>query len=328
MRHVFSSHAEVAHVWANNRHEVGHGSGKNVYFDGDTIYSYGRHFPIASFVTARDGSDVVLFTTRSYSVSTAKHTGIVRRAIRPGTPIYYTADPSSRDWRMMMRQSLEQAASLKAQAERRRSAWRKDYDLEAMERHIAAARFFAYEGRLRLPPDDEKALASAERYRREEEKRFRAARLAAEAAERERKERAEAYWDRLKPYWRSHQQFPPAILDEARAEGLHPSSAHGLSIAMRLTPDGSEIETSWGARFPVDHGIHAFRILKGLWERGATWERDGTGPRLGHYTIDEVTPDGVQAGCHWVSRAEIELMADALNVADVQPTPVVAVAAQ
>ena len=45
---------------------------RTFYFIGDTIYSYGNHFPIARHVNG-----VVLFTTRGYSVTTAGHKGIV-----------------------------------------------------------------------------------------------------------------------------------------------------------------------------------------------------------------------------------------------------------
>ena len=74
MRKVFSSHAEVAKVWAR-RSQV-EGRAGNIYFRGATIYSYGHHFPIA-----RIEGNTCLFTTRSYSNSTAKHKGIVSRFI-------------------------------------------------------------------------------------------------------------------------------------------------------------------------------------------------------------------------------------------------------
>lgn len=75
-----SSHDEVAHAWANKtgRHRKGH----NMFYEGDTIYSYGYHFPIARHMTTPDGRNVVLFTTDSYSVSTAKHLTITARACR------------------------------------------------------------------------------------------------------------------------------------------------------------------------------------------------------------------------------------------------------
>jgi len=55
----------VAHAFAHRQS----GKGSNMFTDGTTIYSYGHHFPIATFID----DDTVLFTSRSYSVSTAKH---------------------------------------------------------------------------------------------------------------------------------------------------------------------------------------------------------------------------------------------------------------
>ena len=68
------SHDTICHEWA---HQHGtSGKGHNVFWEGDTIYSYGHHFPMARHVNG-----VVLLTTDSYSVSTSKHMSLVRRAI-------------------------------------------------------------------------------------------------------------------------------------------------------------------------------------------------------------------------------------------------------
>lgn len=66
-------HEEVAFLWARQEQERAEGS--NMFFEGDTIYSYGRHFPIARIV---DGLNCVLFTTHDYSVSTSTHKRVVQ----------------------------------------------------------------------------------------------------------------------------------------------------------------------------------------------------------------------------------------------------------
>jgi len=70
-----------AHAWAHRL--AGGGNASNFFFDGATIYSYGRHFPIATL----DG-DRVFFTTLGYSVSTSAHKSIVRSAISNKDIIY------------------------------------------------------------------------------------------------------------------------------------------------------------------------------------------------------------------------------------------------
>ena len=65
---TMATNSQVAHAWANKTGK--HCRGSNFFYDDDTIYSYGGHFPIARHM---DG--VVLFTTESYSNSTSKHLG-------------------------------------------------------------------------------------------------------------------------------------------------------------------------------------------------------------------------------------------------------------
>src|SRR5579872_2694496 len=83
----------VAHLWANKSRPQAKGS--SFYFDGDTIYSYGSHFPIA-----RHYKGVVLFTTKTRSVTTAKHKSIAARACSH-IPVFYVDNvmdnPSGKD---------------------------------------------------------------------------------------------------------------------------------------------------------------------------------------------------------------------------------------
>ncbi len=75
MKQVFNN-SEIAHIWAAQQQTEGRTSCGNFYFRNQTVFSYGSHFPIAVIV----GNDVI-FTMRSYSNTTAKHIGKVRRAV-------------------------------------------------------------------------------------------------------------------------------------------------------------------------------------------------------------------------------------------------------
>lgn len=79
MRNVFSSHSELAHVWANQLQASGRGG--NMFFNGASIYSYGSHYEIAKFVEAPNGDQVVFINSNGYSSSTGKHTRHVINAI-------------------------------------------------------------------------------------------------------------------------------------------------------------------------------------------------------------------------------------------------------
>ena len=48
-KHVFDT-GEVSHLWANRAQDEARNRQGNLYFTGDTIYSYGSHFPIARHV--------------------------------------------------------------------------------------------------------------------------------------------------------------------------------------------------------------------------------------------------------------------------------------
>lgn len=82
MKQVLSSGIDVAHAWAHQTQEYARNSGDTFYFRGDTIYSYGNHYPIATIVnSATTGNKAILFNTKSYSSTTAKHKSWVRSAI-------------------------------------------------------------------------------------------------------------------------------------------------------------------------------------------------------------------------------------------------------
>lgn len=88
-REVYPS-AEIPHLWAHgipDGKRVRNGTG-NFYAIGDTIYSYGPHFPIARRVILRAngandrrGEVVYLLTTDKYSVTTSGHISAVLASI-------------------------------------------------------------------------------------------------------------------------------------------------------------------------------------------------------------------------------------------------------
>jgi hypothetical protein len=65
--------SDVAQAFANGSIEA---FGSNMFIDGNAIYSYGRHFPMALRLT-----DYFVFNDDKYSVTTGKHKGYVFRAI-------------------------------------------------------------------------------------------------------------------------------------------------------------------------------------------------------------------------------------------------------
>jgi hypothetical protein len=52
------------------------GKGSNLFIEGDTIYSYGQHFPVATRLPSG-----FWVTDKKYSQSTSRHVSLVRQAI-------------------------------------------------------------------------------------------------------------------------------------------------------------------------------------------------------------------------------------------------------
>lgn len=88
MKTVFTDTSTIAHLWANQQQSSARNSSDNFYFSDSTIWSYGTHFPIAKHVINELGEYAVLFTTRTYSNTTAKHISVVRQACRHKNIIY------------------------------------------------------------------------------------------------------------------------------------------------------------------------------------------------------------------------------------------------
>lgn len=101
MKHVFETE-QVAHLWMHQAQADARNALGNFYFEGDTIYSYGRHFPIARHVAGVNGRRAILFTTSSYSKTTSRQIGIVRSAIHGnGVEVFDVSNPGNDAPRLM-----------------------------------------------------------------------------------------------------------------------------------------------------------------------------------------------------------------------------------
>ena|SRR3989304_3198309 len=73
---VYQKASELAKIFADGGTEGSARAGR-IFIDGDTIYSYGKHFPIAR----RIDPNTYDFNTRRYSVTTSKQQSEVRMAL-------------------------------------------------------------------------------------------------------------------------------------------------------------------------------------------------------------------------------------------------------
>lgn len=325
MKKVFDNRM-TAHVWAQQCQPEGRSHNGNLFFDGRTIYSYGRHFAIARFETAANGERGVLMTTRSYSVSTSQHCTLTRLALRNNPRVIYVADvppydnvPVDHHKNIACYRSEYAERVIKGSRARLHGQWHLD-KAEQMRRQLAEyVEFFALADIEPLPE-----------VTGEQVERVKAATLKAQAeqtaATKAKQLRDCAEWAAGELYHLS----PAAerhLTDDQRAQrkGVEDNAAtlwRAGNVARNIIPgrtrmrvEGDEIVTSQGARFPVSHGVLAWALVKRCNAKCEGWKPNGHKIHLGHFQVDEITPEGhVKAGCHFVEFEEVRLTAVTLGL--------------
>lgn len=76
----------IAHLWANEKKESV--SGRNFFFEGESIYSYGYHFEAGRIVRNKRGEKAYLINSIHYSSTTSKHQYFVRNAIPTDSKVF------------------------------------------------------------------------------------------------------------------------------------------------------------------------------------------------------------------------------------------------
>lgn len=319
-RHVYPTN-EIAHIWAHKTQEEARNKEGNFYFSGDTIYSYGSHFPIARHITHK-GKAAILFTSRDYSVTTARHKSEVRQAIPSSIPTFEVYEVEDSYKNTAIQKGLVEHKKLVAQASKELKAANNKPSRVAKYKKlgelVAAANdfciFFGYKTRFSYVPkgmDGAQLATEAQEYDAAlEERRQRAneKRRAEHAAYQTRQQKEAEEWATKQPelmeQWRNGQN-PPALVNNWYR-------LHSLPVMLRIV--GDVVETSRGARFPVAHARLGLRLVRKCRETHTAYQRNGHTIHLGHYAIDTIDESGnVVAGCHHVSWEEIERLAPKLE---------------
>lgn len=279
--------AQVAHLWANQSQPEARNAKGSLYFRGDTIYSYGSHFPIARHVTARGGRAVVLVTTKSYSVTTSGHTSSVRSAASH-LPQCSVADVTQkpnratlRGYRMRLAWSARNLAAMRSPSE-----WSIQCHVSIVREANQFAEFFGFKTRFVAPTDAELAALRV---------RVKAESVRKAAATRKRNEE-QAKLDALTlADW----------LAGAMGEGAITAALRNGPVHLRLR--GECVQTTKGASVPVAEAERCFRFAVARREKG--WHRNGEQFAVGQFQLDAVNAEGIVAGCHRIGWAEIERFA-------------------
>lgn len=300
MRHVFTN-AEIPHLWAHQAREEARNSNGTLYFNGPTIYSYGSHFPIASHVLNERGEAAVLFTIARYSVTTSGHCSAVASAIPTHVPVFHVPHlrgswGETRSHSANAENYVSRISELLDKASRARSnrEWLEREALslrQELQRYVA---FFRLSG-IAVPESENldalqgwiSAHAEEEQRRKEE-----AARCAEQKRRREQRSQIK------------------------RFRSGDPTVTYIGGIQPMLRVRGNEVETSLGARFPIEHAIRGLELIRQVRQSGQEYIHNGHAVHLGHYRIDRIECNGtVHAGCHIVAWNEIERIALHLDAA-------------
>ena len=292
------SNSECVHLWANQTQS--HSEGPTVFFADKTIYSYGSHFPMATFVEGTKKRSAVIVTTRTYSKTTGGHLADVRYAINHLTsfhvpfagPLHWTKENKRATvkacvsfYKQEIRERINKASRARSNRE-----WYLREARQLTNESNQLCEFFGVRSRLTLPDTFEEMLQKA----REEQQQATAAQrkiaIAREKAREEQERKAIAEAMEILPRWR---------------EGAANFLPHVIGTRLRLTDNGNTIQTSRGAIFPTEHGHKAFRLLFRLYKRHQTYLRNGHTIHCGHYKIDRMDSEFIVAGCHKIEWEEM-----------------------
>lgn len=297
MKTVFRTE-EIPHLWAHKQAKEGRAP-SNLSFDGATIFSYST--AIARHIEHK-GKSAIVINDRSFSNSTTKHQGMMRRAIPSGIPLFYIAE--SRGARLsqggleLFNYAVESAATAAQGANATRQGTQKRASLEAqqctwLERAKQVSDFFGLRRKV-----DEKTITRLAITRATAEKK----------AEKERKAKEEAQRIKYATAFESWLAGGNAEYNPAHNLSDDYFPAHNFPVAFRV--ESEELVSTLGARVPLNDARRAYRFA--VSKRGQAWRENGETCPVGGYALNAISENGIVAGCHRITWAEIERLAPVL----------------
>lgn len=302
------SESQVAHLWANQVQDEARNPHKTFYFDNRTIYSYGRHFPIAT-IDAND-SNLVFFTTRDYSNTTSKHKYTVRYAASHKT-LLYCKNPFSASCGNHSENIADFEAKAKAEASKLKNARKPELYLEKIRDQRYLLEKYAKHFNINLDTcgvplafiwveskDGGTKASEAELIERQKAKELADKNRAIHEAEQL------ALHKKRVTYWRKFQKayYNDKATLYSRNEGID---------YLRFNEKTQRIETSQGVEVPLRTGK---TFYKQVLEIVKTGNCTLCGQNfMEHYEIKEINKDFVSIGCHKITIKEIKALSKKLG---------------
>lgn len=299
----------VAHSWAHQTKASGRGS--NFYFEGDTIYSYGPHFPVARIDVDRG---IVWLTVNGYSVTTAKHISLAWQAIPSVYTVAYVNNINFPERSFVIYR--DEALGL---LERRRTEkWTRDVGtfLAKLGAFFNATNAMKYDAETVSLKMRESVADAANRLSAARDEYLEA--YAANSAKREAdaKKRAEKARERL-----------VGKIAEFHAGEVGPSTEFKKVLGCDLLRVyRGEVQTSQGVTFSVDDAktfwVYLGHIIRGALSFDARADGRGLVLRFGQFQLDRIVGGTIYAGCHKIERSEVMRFAESLGLnTGLDPTP-------
>ena len=283
MKRVFKNTDEVIHVFAQRTQAEGCNQSRNVFFEGDKIYSYGYHYLLGQFID----DNTILINDRGYSRTTQKHISALSYATNQYRRFYLTE--------VDVDLVYEQVNDLLKKIEGARKPHTKQgyiNEVSYLAHRMKQYHTFLNMSKIKGDEDrtnkynsilnyakivkDETLLIDLEKvlnFTKRETRRFNKAKA---------QEQIVKFYEGAISYLNN---VPHALL--------------------RLSKEGDAIETSRGANVPLNeakilyHRIKAGKCIKGF--------------KIGYYTTIGIKDDIIKIGCHDIKLDEVHKLSHTLN---------------
>jgi hypothetical protein len=307
MRKVVSQ-SEVAHFWANQTQDEARNANGSFYFEGNTIYSYGKHFAIATHATNKDGKSVVLFTSRSYSSTTAKHIYTASRASSHLECITapYPADRWGEQTDTVKRDNFNfWERDINDNAEKLATSKKPTIYLSRISNIYDLVKEYAAFFDIAIPESITSAAAIIDSPKYADAYEIQ--------AERDEKREVTRLANQRKKIDRYNELFAETL------EKFRGFETHGARLSnnytgfdyLRFNADKNRVETSQGGEIPAEMAKKFYQYVLSTIDAGGC--KNCNYSLLDHYQVREINPVFITVGCHKISISEIKLLTSKLG---------------
>lgn len=289
MKTVFKTD-EITHIWAHQSAPYGR-SPSALSFNGPAILSYATE--MARHIEHK-GKRAIILNETHYSITTSGHQNQIRGAIPSDIPVFRIgnigrgASLHGIGGKELFEYAIEQASIANGRASRARSNGNK-----ARHQREEAARL----------EDAQQVSAFFGLRRKVDSKAIERLRKASEAAER----KAAELQRQREAQDRANQQFGY----DAWKLGIEGDYFNPRNFPVAFRIEDGELVSTFGARVPIQEARLAFAFANR--HRSQGWHRNGEQFKVGAYHLDAINEQGIVAGCHRISWAEIERLAPILS---------------